>query len=262
VKHPILLIVDDDHAFLAELMEGLTELGMQCLGATTPSGAVLTFADNKSVDVALIDIHLQGEDGVGLLQKLQLWSADRRVQGIMMTGGSTADNAVRSLRARAADYLNKPVSALEVKRTVDKVRRDAQMPAHEAPAQFSLLDETSLIKIATTSASSRFSLLKDLHEGAWLILVEAFLFQLEGRPLHVNSACIASGSPISTGVRYINELEALGLLFREADPKDRRRTLLRLTERGIATGQAYLRRLRKNISSIEKQQGSLRTHSL
>lgn len=246
-----MLVVDDDKSLLEELCEGLINAGIACVSATTITDAINLFRDNPTVDVALIDIHLQGGNGIDLLEKLQHWRADRRVQGIMLTGGSTVEYAVRSLRIRAADFLQKPVSPLEVKRVVDRIRLTTARPAPEPQEYLSELSQGGLLKVAISMASNRHIVAKDMAEGAWLILVEANLFQLEGKALHVTSACMASGAPLSTAVRYINELERRGLLERVADHQDGRRTVLRITETGILLVQSYLKRLRKKLGTID-----------
>lgn len=246
-----MLVVDDDKSLLEELCEGLINAGIACVSATTITDAINLFRDNPTVDVALIDIHLQGGNGIDLLEKLQHWRADRRVQGIMLTGGSTVEYAVRSLRIRAADFLQKPVSPLEVKRVVDRIRLTTARPAPEPQEYLSELSQGRLLKVAISMASNRHIVAKDMAEGAWLILIEANLFQLEGKALHVTSACMASGAPLSTAVRYINELERRGLLERVADHQDGRRTVLRITETGILLVQSYLKRLRKKLGTID-----------
>ena len=247
---PLLLVVDDDKSFLDELCEGLINAGIACISATTITDAINRFRDHPTVDVALIDIHLQGGNGIDLLEKLQHWRADRRVEGIMLTGGSTVENAVRSLRIRAADFLQKPVSPLEVKRVVDRIRLTTTMPAPKPQEYLADLSRAALLKVAIGAASNRHVIAKDMAEGAWLILVEANLFLIEGKALHVTSACMASGAPLSTAVRYINELESRGFLERVADHRDGRRTVLRITETGILLVESYLKRLRKKLGTI------------
>jgi DNA-binding MarR family transcriptional regulator len=56
---------------------------------------------------------------------------------------------------------------------------------------------------------------------------------MTGRRVSVSSAGIASAAPATTALRWIKQLEASGVIRREADPQDRRRIYLRLSEEGL-----------------------------
>ena len=58
--------------------------------------------------------------------------------------------------------------------------------------------------------------------------------------MSVTSACHACSVPPTTALRKIDVLLAESLLEREPDPKDRRRVLLHLTERGESRLRDYL----------------------
>jgi DNA repair protein RadC len=66
-------------------------------------------------------------------------------------------------------------------------------------------------------------------EPAWDILIDLFIHEGEERPVSTSSACIASGLPTSTALRLLQRLCDAGLLAREADRDDGRRTHIRLT---------------------------------
>jgi DNA-binding MarR family transcriptional regulator len=70
-------------------------------------------------------------------------------------------------------------------------------------------------------------------EPSWDILLELFDAHLKGRSECVSSLCIASGVPGTTALRRIGDLEREGFIIRSADPKDRRRFYLELTEKGV-----------------------------
>jgi DNA-binding MarR family transcriptional regulator len=66
-------------------------------------------------------------------------------------------------------------------------------------------------------------------DPAWDVLLDLFASEAEGRMISVSSACIASGVPTSTALDWIRKLEGSGLIYRERDPLDGRRTFLRMT---------------------------------
>ena len=78
-----------------------------------------------------------------------------------------------------------------------------------------------------------------LCEGAWIILLDLYA-NAGKKPVSVTSACIASGYPISTALRWIKELVEAQLIARIADRSDGRRYYLELTQRANAAIISYL----------------------
>lgn len=69
-------------------------------------------------------------------------------------------------------------------------------------------------------------------EGAWNIILDLFVMGERGKPVSITDACIASCLPPTTALRYIRALIELELVVRIDDPKDARRSRLRLSEKG------------------------------
>lgn len=79
-----------------------------------------------------------------------------------------------------------------------------------------------------------------LPEGAWAMLLD--LFANEGRKkISVSSACIASGHPGSTALRWIKHLVEIDMLTKEPDGTDGRRIYVDLTPKGREAVLSYLR---------------------
>lgn len=70
-------------------------------------------------------------------------------------------------------------------------------------------------------------------EAAWNILLDLAAAYIEGKRISVTSACIASGVPTTTALRWISVLEADGIVEKECDYSDKRRTFLRVSEKGL-----------------------------
>jgi DNA-binding MarR family transcriptional regulator len=69
-------------------------------------------------------------------------------------------------------------------------------------------------------------------EPAWDILLDLYVQRRRGVRVSVTSACIASNSPPTTALRWIEVLEEGSYVKREQDPKDKRRHFVSLTEIG------------------------------
>jgi hypothetical protein len=70
-------------------------------------------------------------------------------------------------------------------------------------------------------------------EGAWNILLDLAASRIKGKRISVTSACLASGVPPTTALRWIALLEQDGMVEKEIDYADRRRTFLRISDDGM-----------------------------
>lgn len=75
-------------------------------------------------------------------------------------------------------------------------------------------------------------------EPAWDILLDLALAWFEKKSVSASSVCIASGVPMSTAMRWINEMVEVKLIERWIDPSDGRRNLVQIAP---ATRTAMLR---------------------
>ena len=73
----------------------------------------------------------------------------------------------------------------------------------------------------------------NFSEPAWDMLLDLYVAELEQRPICVSSACIGAAAPQTTGLRWLCALESQGLIFKEADASDLRRSFVRLTPLAI-----------------------------
>ena len=64
------------------------------------------------------------------------------------------------------------------------------------------------------------------------ILLDLYISRREGRAVNVSSACIASGAPATTALRYITRLSHLGFVRKAEDKKDLRVWFVGLTPEG------------------------------
>jgi hypothetical protein len=78
------------------------------------------------------------------------------------------------------------------------------------------------------------------EDPAWDMLLDLFAAELEGTRVSVSSLCIAAAVAPTTALRWIGKMTEAGLLQRVADPQDRRRAFMGLTERAQAGMRGYL----------------------
>ena len=77
-------------------------------------------------------------------------------------------------------------------------------------------------------------------EPTWDILLDLYVATRENRPVPTTSACIGADVPPTTALRWLRILEARGLVEREDDGRDGRRTFVRLSAQGLAAMEDWL----------------------
>ena len=124
-----ILIVDDDTTFALMLRTWLSKRGFDVETAGSVSAA-RTALGKQEYALVLSDMRLPDEDGIALLQ----WLAERgrREPVIVMTSYAEIQNAVRSMKLGARDYVAKPVNPDEL---LKKIREAIDTPAPGAAAE-------------------------------------------------------------------------------------------------------------------------------
>ena len=124
-----ILIVDDDTTFALMLRTWLSKRGFDVETAGSVSAARAALGKQEYA-LVLSDMRLPDEDGIALLQ----WLAERgrREPVIVMTSYAEIQNAVRSMKLGARDYVAKPVNPDEL---LKKIREAIDTPAPGAAAE-------------------------------------------------------------------------------------------------------------------------------
>ena len=84
-------------------------------------------------------------------------------------------------------------------------------------------------------------------EPTWDILLDLFVAAREDRRVPTTSACIGAHVPPTTALRWLRILEMRGLVEREEDGHDGRRTFVRLSARGEDVMESYLGALAETL---------------
>eukprot|EP01037_Dinobryon_pediforme_P003670 gene3670-3719_t len=77
-------------------------------------------------------------------------------------------------------------------------------------------------------------------EPTWDILLDLYVAAREDRRVPTTSACIGAHVPPTTALRWLRILEMRGMVEREDDGRDGRRTFVRLSQRGHLVMEAFL----------------------
>jgi two-component system, OmpR family, response regulator len=131
LPRPHVLVVDDDAAVRRLVDDYLLQNDFRVSGVST--GAELMSALGAQViDLVLLDLRLQGEDGMQLLRHVR---AQSQIPVIILTGRTEEADRVMGLELGADDYLTKPFSPRELLARIRTVLRRAHagQEVHGAP---------------------------------------------------------------------------------------------------------------------------------
>ena len=107
------LIIDDDADLRALLEQGLQMAGFTVYQAGDGLSGIET-AKEKSPTLILLDVTMEGMNGLETLSKLKSIDQTREIPVFMLTGKSGTDDIKRALAEGAAGYLTKPVEIMKL----------------------------------------------------------------------------------------------------------------------------------------------------
>jgi predicted transcriptional regulator len=110
-------------------------------------------------------------------------------------------------------------------------------------------DELSLVDVAKRMVYVRkirqgYFSAELFHERAWDMLLDLFIASRTNRDTWVKSLLSAAEGSPTTAIRWLDHLEATGLIVRQADEEDRRRVIVNLTHKGEEAMTGYLQDVR------------------
>ncbi len=83
----------------------------------------------------------------------------------------------------------------------------------------------------------------EMSGPVWDMMLDLMLAGTHGRVLSASDLATGAGVPLSSGLRMISALERLGLVNRSIDERDRRRTIVRLTDAGTERMASYFEKI-------------------
>lgn len=186
---PTLLICDDEEG-PRQSLRIVFKNEYRVLVASSGQEA-LTIAESEKVDIAILDILMQGMSGVEVLRELK--QLDPAIEVIMLTAYETLETARQSLRFGACDYLNKPFDIPTMRAAVRKAleRRQSSLATQSSTTkletlQVELADHRLREEMARTRGEIYASVLHDLNSP--LTVISGFV-ELINRSM-VNTASV------------------------------------------------------------------------
>jgi two-component system sensor histidine kinase/response regulator len=136
---PTLLICDDEEG-PRQSLRIVFKNDYRVLVASSGDEAI-ALATNEAIDVAVLDILMQGMSGVDVLRELK--KRDPAIEVVMLTAYETIETARQALRLGACDYLNKPFDIPTMREAVQKAlaKRRAAQAINQTSAELETLQQ-------------------------------------------------------------------------------------------------------------------------
>ena len=128
----------------------------------------------------------------------------------------------------------------------DQSRPDAAFGLEEAQPR--LIDQLSLSIQIRRMRKSHFGTAQ-MSGAIWDMMLDLMLANANGRTLSASDLATGAGVPLSSGLRMIAAIEGAGLARRTIDERDRRRTIVRLTEAGAEKMASYFDKMNAAVRS-------------
>ena len=134
---PLIHLIDDDIAVRESLALLIGTVGLRAQGWADPQLFLRDF-DRGSIGAIVLDVRMPGTSGLTVLDQLVEEGVDQPI--LMLTGHGTVEMCRRAFKAGAAEFLEKPVEALQqaVRQHVrSRERSQADQAARERFGQLS-----------------------------------------------------------------------------------------------------------------------------
>jgi len=120
----IKVLLADSSTFTRIILSNTLEtLGFEVVAVAKNGKEALDKFSEHSPDIALIDLELEGVDGISVIRTLTKHYPSAAVALMMPENMDEPDVIVEAVRAGAKAYIKKPTSGEEVKRRLDKLFR-------------------------------------------------------------------------------------------------------------------------------------------
>ena len=186
-----IVIVDDEKNIRRNLAVFFESLGHRVRAAAGGAEAIAALGDEPA-DLVLTDVRMAEMDGLRLLEEIK--RRDPATVVVLMTAFATVENAVAAMKAGAQDYVTKPFTLDEIRRTLERAlelrglrveNRELRSAVEQAP----MLETESaamrrLLDTARQAAASDATILLTGESGAGKNVLARQIHQLSPRRDH------------------------------------------------------------------------------
>lgn len=135
------LLIEDNQNIIDGLKYSLEQEDYEVFICTNVADTIEFLKENKSVDIAIIDVSLPDGDGFDLYQN---YIKEKNIPSIFLTAKDSEDDVVKGLELGASDYMTKPFSTREllarIKRNIMKHKNEAIIRVDDVSFDFDKME--------------------------------------------------------------------------------------------------------------------------
>lgn len=135
------LLIEDNQNIIDGLKYSLEQEDYEVFICTNVLDTIEFLKENKSVDIAIIDVSLPDGDGFDLYQN---YIKEKNIPSIFLTAKDSEDDVVKGLELGASDYMTKPFSTREllarIKRNIMKHKNEAIISIDDVSFDFDKME--------------------------------------------------------------------------------------------------------------------------
>ena len=135
------LLIEDNQNIIDGLNYSLEQEDYKVFICTNVLDTIEFLKENKSVDIAIIDVSLPDGDGFDLYQN---YIKEKNIPSIFLTAKDSEDDVVKGLELGASDYMTKPFSTREllarIKRNIMKHKNEAIISIDDVSFDFDKME--------------------------------------------------------------------------------------------------------------------------
>ena len=135
------LLIEDNQNIIDGLKYSLEQEDYEVFICTNVLDTIEFLKENKSVDIAIIDVSLPDGDGFDLYQN---YVKEKNIPSIFLTAKDSEDDVVKGLELGASDYMTKPFSTREllarIKRNIMKHKNEAIIRVDDVSFDFDKME--------------------------------------------------------------------------------------------------------------------------
>jgi two-component system OmpR family response regulator len=114
---PKVLVVDDEEDFLETIVKRLLKRNLDATGVDSGTEA-LRVLQEQAFDVVILDVRMQGMDGIETLKEIKKRSPLTEV--ILLTGHGSIESGIQGMQLGAFDYVIKPADFDELFKKINQ----------------------------------------------------------------------------------------------------------------------------------------------
>ena len=135
------LLIEDNQNIIDGLKYSLEQEDYEVFICTNVADTIEFLKENKTVDIAIIDVSLPDGDGFDLYQN---YIKEKNIPSIFLTAKDSEDDVVKGLELGASDYMTKPFSTREllarIKRNIMKHKNEAIISIDDVSFDFDKME--------------------------------------------------------------------------------------------------------------------------